>query len=180
MKFLPYEHLKIKSALSSQEVLKRLNNVIEPKRYLRLFGTREKPYEGKAEGEHFEVSRIIGYRNSFLPMINGDIQTDINGCTIYISMRPHILVIAFMVFWLGSVGIGFLGSLISFIPLFGQNSTTHSSLILPLGGMFAFGYGILLGCFKFESIKSKDFFLDLLEAKEVEEMGFTNPFNIAG
>jgi hypothetical protein len=180
MKFLPYERLKINTTLSSQEVLTRLDNVIEPRHFFRFFGTGKKPYEGKVEGVHFEVSRIIGYRNPFLPIIKGDIQTEISGCVTYISMQPHILVIVFSTFWLGCAGLLFLVSLASIISSFGQNSAIDPSLLLLSGGMFAFGYALLLGSFKFESAKSKKFFRELLGAKEVEEMGFAAPFNAAG
>jgi hypothetical protein len=180
MKFLPYERLKIKTLLSNQEVLKRLDNAVEPKRYFRFFGAKDKPYEGKVEGTHFEVSRIIGYRNSFLPMIKGDVQTEMSSCSIYISMQPHVLVIAFMIFWLGGVGLFFLAILGSFILSLAQTGAADPSLLLFPGGMFAFGYALFLGGFKFESIKSKNYFQELFEANEVEEMGIANPFNTAG
>jgi hypothetical protein len=105
MKFLPYEHLKIHTALNREVVLRRLDNVSEPKRYFRFFGSRTRPYEGRREDSHFQISRIIGYRNSFLPMINGDVQSEINGCSIDITMHPHIFVGVFMIVWLGG---GFL------------------------------------------------------------------------
>ena len=180
MKFLPYERLKINSALSSEEILKRLDNVIEPKRYFRLFGSGTKPYQGSVEGSHFEISRSIGYRNSFLPMIKGDVQSEMSGCSVYITMQPHILVIAFMIFWLGGVGVIFLGFLYSLVSPLTEPHTTDPSLALIPGGMFVFGYALSLGGFKFESIKSKKFFRELFEAREVEEMGIANPFEMAG
>ena len=180
MKFLPYEHFKIKTTLSSQEVFKRLDNVIEPKRHFRLFGSGTKPYQGEMEGSHFEISRIIGYKNSFLPMIKGDVQAEIIGCSIHISMQPRAFIIGFMIFWLGGVGFFFFAALGSFISSLAQTSTADPALMLFPGGMFAFGYALLLGGFKFESIKSKKFFQDLFEVEEVEEMGFANPFTAAG
>jgi hypothetical protein len=88
MKFLPYERLKINTTLSSAEVLKRLDIAVEPKRYFGLFRSGTKPYQGSVEGSHFEISRIIGYGNSFLPVIKGDVQSEISGCSVYITMRP--------------------------------------------------------------------------------------------
>lgn len=175
MKFLPYERLKIITSLSVDEVLKRLNNSIEPKRYFRLLGSGTKPYQGSVEGSHFEVSRIIGYRNSFLPMIKGDLQSEISGCSVYITMHPKIFVTAFMIVWLGGVGFFFLTFLYSL-----ASSSTDPSIVLIPGGMFVFGYGLFLGGFKFESIKSRKFFRELFEAREVEEMGIANPFETAG
>ena len=180
MKFLPYEHFKIKTTLSSPEVLKRLDNVIDPKRHFRLFGSGTKPYQGKIEGSHFEISRIIDYRNSFLPMIKGDVQAEMSGCSIHISMQPRALIIGFMIFWLGGVGFFFFVALGSFISSLARTSPADPALIPFLGGMFAFGYALLLGGFKFESIKSKKFFQELFDVEQVEEMGFAHPFRAAG
>jgi hypothetical protein len=106
MKFLPYERMKIHTALSSEEVLKRLDKVIEPERasYSRLFEANTKPYQGSIVGSHFEISRIIGYKNSFLPVIEGDVQTENSGCFIYITMQPQILLLLVTIFWLGVQG----------------------------------------------------------------------------
>jgi hypothetical protein len=180
MKFLPYERLKIITALSNEEVLERLDNVVEPKRYFRFFGSGTKPYQGSVEGSHFEVSRIIGYRNSFLPVIKGDVQSEISGCSVSITMHPHIFVTAFMIFWLGGVGFFFLSFLYSLVSSLTETHTTDPSLALIPGGMFIFGCALFLGGFKFESIKSKKFFQELFEAREVEEMGIANPFEMAG
>ena len=181
MKFLPYEHLKIITALGSEEVFKRLDNTIEPQRYFRLFGSGIKPYQGSVEGSHFEISRIIGYANGFLPVITGDVQSEVSGCSISITMCPSIPVTVFMMIWLGSVTLVFLGTLYyTFIsPLTGPHTTDPSPLLIP-AGMFALGYALFLGGFKLESIPSKKFFQKLFEAREVEEMGIANSFEKAG
>lgn len=180
MKFLPYEHLKIKTRLSADEARKRLADTIEPKRFRRWFEANHKPYQGNMEGCDFEISPIIHYRNSFLPIIKGEIQSEMSGSSVHITMRPHGFVIAFMILWLGGVGFFFLIMLASFISSMTQNNIRDASVLLIPGGMFAFGYALLLGGFKFESIKSKQFFRDLFQAEEVEEMGIVNPFGVAG
>src|SRR5919109_98213 len=136
MKFLPYERLQIHTALSSEEVLKRLENAIEPKRYFRLFGASTKPYQGKVEGSHFEMSRIIGYRNSFLPMIKGDVQSETSGCSVYLTMHPHIVVTVFMIFWLGAVGFFFFSFLFSHVSQLTQLHTIDLSVAFIPGWMF--------------------------------------------
>lgn len=175
MKFLPYEHFKIRTLLTKQEVLKRLDSVVEPKRSFHFFGSREKPYQGKIAGPHFEVSRIINYGNSFLPMIKGDVESEIIGSSVLISMQPHIFVIVFMPLWVGGMGVFFLVTLISLLSSSLQVNITNPSLLRPLEAMFVFCVAALVA-FKFEAIKSKKFFEELFEAAEVEEMGFANPF----
>jgi len=181
MKFLPYEHLKIITTLTSEDVLRRFNNAIEPYRLFRLFGAGTKPYQGSVEGSHFEVSRITGYTNGFLPVITGDVQSEINGCSIHITMRPSIPVTLFMIIWLGGVALAFLSILYyAFIsPLTGSHTTDPSPLLIPVG-MFGLGYALFLGGFKFESIPSKKFFQKLFEARDVEEIGIANSFEKAG
>ena len=179
MKFLPYEHLKIRTRLSTDEAQKRLADIIEAKRFFRWFESNHKPYQGIIEGSHFEVSRIIHYRNSFLPNIKGEIQPDMRGCSIDIRMYPHGIVIAVMILWLGSVGFFFLSMLGSFVFSAAQSHSGDLSILLIPAVMFAFGYALLLGGFKFESVKSKKFFRELFQADEVEEMGIVNTFGAA-
>jgi hypothetical protein len=95
-------------------------------------------------------------------------------------MHPQIFVTVFMIFWLGVVGVFFLGFLYSFVSSLMEPPTTDPSLAFVPGGMFVFGYSLFLVGFKFESIKSKKFFRELFEVREVEEMGIANPFETAG
>jgi hypothetical protein len=85
-----------------------------------------------------------------------------------------------MIFWLGFVGLFCLWFLYALISSFTDPLTTGLFVALIPGGMFVFGYAMFLGGFKFESIKSKKFFRELFEAREVEEMGIANPFEMAG
>ena len=180
MIFLPYEKLTIKTKLRPEEVLQNLNNVVEPRKHFRGWKkTSEKSYEGNVEGLSFNLFRIIYYRNSFLPVIKGKIESDIGGSSIQISMHPHILVILFMVIWMAGAGWMFFSSFsfeifkndprgFDFIPDF---------LYSPFS-MILFAYALILGGFKFESVKSKKFFKELFEASEVEEFSLSRFLNI--
>jgi len=55
------------------------------------------------EGSHFKVRRVLGMwvRNSFLPVVIGDIAQGEFGTEVRIRMRLHAGVAAFMVFWFG-------------------------------------------------------------------------------
>lgn len=180
MKLIPYEHLNIKSALSKQEVITKLNNITEPKRNFWFFSSNTKPYQGKIENSHFEISRIIRYRNSFLPTIKGEVKSDTNTCIISLTMHPQIFVIVFMIFWLGVVGLAFLTALSTFIIYFEKTSIENTMFLLISGGMFVFGYGLLLGSFQFEAEKSKKFLQELFESEDIEEAGFSNLFSPKG
>ena len=161
MKFLPYENFTITTRLSSNEILKRLEDSVEPRKGFQWIRSTSsyKPYQGEIKEAAFSISRIINYRNSFLPQISGEIGPG----TIKINMHLHPFVLVFVTFWLGSVGCMFLFMLSQFlmtnnedIPLIG--------LIAPLG-MFLFGYLLTLGGFKAEARQSKEFLMELFEAE---------------
>lgn len=94
-KYLPFENYVMTSKLSVEEVKRRLADNIEPKKSLRLSvfnrGTN-KPYEGEILGDTFTISRIINYRNSFLPVITGHISTFLGTTQINVKMRPMTFV----------------------------------------------------------------------------------------
>ena len=166
MKLIPYETLTINTSLNPSEALHKLQTVIESKRIFRWWFSAHKPYEGAINGDHFTVSRILGYRNSFKPIIHGKIQQEINGCSIYVTLRLDRLVAVFMAIWFGLVFIGFFSFLVNFIgsvALEGKWQPNLTSPMLISFGMLVFGYGLMMGGFIFESAKSKAFFRKLFQ-----------------
>jgi len=131
-----------------------------------IFGSSDhKPYEGSVNGNSFSITRIIVYRNSFLPRINGIIEKDFNGNKINVKMRLHVFVIVFMFIWFGGIGIGCLAVLATGFKFGSQNFEPMS--LIPFG-MLIFGYALVTGGFKYESIKSKKYLAQLFEA-EIEK-----------
>jgi hypothetical protein len=104
MLLAPFEHLTIETPLAPEEVRQRLAEVVEPRRGFRSFSRNHKAYQGEFRDYQFEVTRIIHYRNSFLPVIKGEIRQDLGGSVIDIKMYPHIFVIIFMILWFGFAG----------------------------------------------------------------------------
>lgn len=99
MKFLPTENITYKTRLKEDEIIRRLSDCIEPEKTFRfgIFSSGStKSYEGKINGQTFNIKRIISYRNSFLPRINGVIERDFDGLTIKVKMRLHTFVIVFL------------------------------------------------------------------------------------
>lgn len=170
MKLLPYEHFKITTHLGGDEAVRKLEDAIQPRRLIKFVGTSQKPYEGEFDGSHFEVTRIIGYSNSFLPLIKGDLGLNNGGCSISVSMRPHALVIAFMSLILIQLGFLFLALLISFVSSLVRTEAADPIPFLGVGGMFALVYALFFGGFKSEAVKSKEFFQELFAVDQVEEL----------
>ena len=126
-----------------------------------IFGSSDhKPYAGSINGNSFSITRIIGYRNSFLPRIKGSIKKGVGKTEVNIKMRLHPFVLVFMFVWCGGVGFGFLAFLTSSIG----KGTFEPTILIPLA-MLLFGYGLTTGGFKYESIKSRKYLAELFEAE---------------
>lgn len=166
---LPFDNFRLVTKLASAEVKSRIERSIEPEQYfnLSLFNNRQMPYEGELIGDSFKISRVINYRNSFLPIIRGEIYEGIGQTEVVINMRPVVFVIIFMSVWLGVIGMVCLGAVILAIIQITRTSTiSFSPLVLIPFFMFAFGCCLMLIPYKIESRKSKAFLKQLLEAEE--------------
>ncbi|WP_338762915.1 hypothetical protein WAF17_18570 [Bernardetia sp. ABR2-2B] len=163
MKILPYDNLTYKTHLSKEEIAKRLNEVTEPKKMIRMTGVfsnkNHKEYEGAVDTNSFKISRIIGYRNSFLPRIEGEIEESKESTLVHIKMRLHTFVLVFMGIWLTIVGLVAIAVLSS---LFLSESNIGFGVFIPC---FMFLVGLLMPilAFHYEGNKSKEFFENLFE-----------------
>jgi hypothetical protein len=166
-KFLPFENYVLTSKLTPAEVHNCLSGQIEsPKSFSFSLLHREsnKPYEGEILENTFTIQRIIDYRNSFLPIIKGNISTSLGETYIKITMRPAIFVMIFISFWLGIIGIVCLCMLWAGIRQIDQISMDgFSPVVLIPFGMFMFGYLLTIFGFKVEAKKSKAFLASLLK-----------------
>jgi len=166
--YLPFENYELTTALSTDEVHTRLSNIIEAKKRFRLSLFKRnavKPYEGEINANSFCISRIIHYKNSFLPLIKGEIALAGDKTTIKIKMRPATSVLVFMSFWLGTVALVCLALLV--IGLLRWKQILHSGfspmLLIPYI-MLLFGSLLIYFGFKTESKKSKTYIAELLQA----------------
>ena len=168
MKYLPFENIIYRTRLDSTEILKRLGESIEIKKTKLISEIRisnyHKPYEGNIKGSSFFLTRIIWYRNSFLPRIKGVVLDDINGTKIHVRMRIHPFVAVFMFIWFGVLGIMLFIFLISFLSRQNFEAKVMVMGLVPFG-MIVVGYALMMGAFKYESIKSKKYLCELFEAE---------------
>jgi hypothetical protein len=177
MRLFPFEHLVVRTSLTEIEIVEKLESSIEPKRLLRIFDFDHKPYQGKIEDHSFSTERIISYRNSSLPQIKGTIEPEIGGCKIEMTMSLHPFAALFTALWVSILGLTMVGTLISGIQ---SGNLLSFWELLPTAGMIIFGYGLTLGAFKIESVKSKTFFRELFRANQVDELGFQGLFRKNG
>jgi hypothetical protein len=148
---LPYERFAIETTLSPEEVAQRLRDVTEPGRLLRIRSERSKEFRGSVNDREFTITRIIRYRNSFLPAVRGRIEPAQDGTCVEVSMRLHGFVLAFMGLWFGLVTVIFVG----FIAAVAITQKFTPAVFAPLG-FYAFGYALATGAFKVESGRTRE------------------------
>jgi hypothetical protein len=169
-KYLPVEDYVLTTKLSPQEVHNRIAANIEPRAGIRLSllpRHTSKPYEGQIYNNQFTISRIIHYRNSFLPIIKGTISSYLSQTQIAITMKPHSFVLVFMLVWMGFVGLACVGILIALAikgnRLFGGGFSPFA--FIPFV-MLVFGALLTHFAFKMESKKARLFLAYLLQGQE--------------
>ncbi|OXA76324.1 hypothetical protein SAMN05444397_10147 [Flavobacterium aquidurense] len=170
-KLLPFEKLVYQSTLSKEELINHLQNEIEAEKSFG-FGVQKssysKPYIGKTNSNRFEIKRVVNYRNSFLPVIKGQIKDGINGAKINVKMGLVDFVKVFMILWLGAVSLGCAGAIYSLFFTDTANSEAGFFMFIPFA-MLLFGLAMVYFGFKTESKKSIKDLEGILHAKVIEE-----------
>lgn len=162
-RILPFEKITYRTRLSKNQVLDRLNTNIEPKRIFNLFG---KPYTrlytGIVRDDSFKIERVIQYRNSFRPVITGNVYTDYKGTAIDVKMKMVTPVLVLTTIWFIGILIGCIATTIMMM----NDGVTIPMLIPHL--LLVLGIVMVTGGFKMETSKSKNDLSNILEA-EIEE-----------
>ena len=104
MKYLPFENITYKSRLSQEEILKRLEEVVDTENHLRLFSffnkrNKDKKFKGSINGNTFKMIRIKAYGFSSLPIIKGVVEEDFEYTKIQVKMRPKLFELTFIYFF---------------------------------------------------------------------------------
>ena len=170
-KLFPFEKLVYHSTLNKEELIHHLQNEIEADKSFGFNARKSsysKPYIGKIYTNRFEIKKVVNYRNSFLPIIKGEIKDGINGAKIDVKMGLVDFVKAFMILWLGGVSFGCIGALYSLIFTDTANSEAGFFMFIPFA-MLLFGLVMVSFGFKTESQKSIKDLEEILKAKIIEQ-----------
>lgn len=127
------------SSLSKEEIIQRLHESTHTQAsfFTRLFNRYSRAYRGKIKADSFEITKVIHYKNSFTPLIRGQIQSQMNGSSIRVTLTLQKSVQAFMFSWLSGVfGMGFL---FLYIALTNKDEGFSPFILLGPVVMFAFG-----------------------------------------
>lgn len=161
MILIPYETVSYTTNLSKEAVRERLAEVVRPTMSFSFSFWKDpggKEYRGEVNEDGFEIVRIIRGRNSFIPVISGDISEQVGGCTIAVSMRLHFFVMVFIVFWCGIVGMGAVSALVS----------SHGNAVVPIC-MLLFMYFMTIIGFNIEKNRSIKDLQRILDAEVINE-----------
>jgi WD40 repeat protein len=147
MKLLPYYTFSLQTHEPLSIVLKRLAAQVEPPKTFRLFLPQDHlPYEGTVSETGFQISRMIDYRNSMLPVIRGYFEQLPDRTIVQIKMTLHPLVLGF----LGFFYLAWYSFVVPFTLISGWNGLTALFVGLPLAMLVIFG-----GAFWFEAQHSR-------------------------
>ena len=156
---LPYKQLVFESSLSKEEVVRRLSLEVASRRW-GWFERRTEKFEGAVTEGGFQISRIIRYRNSFLPVIQGRFYPLAKGVRIEVTMRLHMAVLIFSIVWLSIVGVGAL----AFGSQIIATGKIEAGMLIPFGMLLFFYLMVTIG-FGVEASKARKQLSGILEAE---------------
>jgi len=162
MKLFPYCALSLRSELTPDAIAALFGSCIEKQQWMRFSGG-DRRFQGSFSSNTFTISRIIGYRNSFIPFIFGKVEPLGEGSLIRLVMRPHMAVSIFMSIWFSGV---IFGACAVIFGLISGKTPPHPMLLIPFG-MLLFGVALVSGGFWFEASKQMPMLLDLFKATEI-------------
>ena len=161
MAFVPFESVTYETNLKYDQIIKRIREIMGPRRFFRLFGSKsDKAYEGAIKDNYFVLNREITFTNLFTPIMMGKIIKEENKTKIEVKFRLHLLVRIVMLIWLVAVTVILFNNIMKIIT----NNGTNHNLFTPIL-VLVIGYVVMTGAFKTESKKDKEYLAELFEVK---------------
>ena len=154
MRFFPSLTENFTSPLPPTELLGHVQDCVQQAR----------DFSGRVTGNQFTISRVIAYRNSMLPRINGAVMAGPGGGScLHLQHSLHPFVLAFAALWLGGLGclVAELG-LGLLVGLFGANVGRPGWPDLIPVGMFVVGLLLFTVPFWAEVRQSRPRLIELL------------------
>lgn len=146
MRFIPKMEFNIQTSQSKDYVLRKLKVNTHPDQKIPRYclPRYSEPFYGQVGCNNFLVCPVTQYsRNSFLPVINGEVFDNDDGAVVHVCMKMYNLVQAFWITWLSLALVFFVSIFVTFIA---NNQQFQIGVFVPL---FLFGYGYCLGYFAF-------------------------------
>lgn len=167
MKLIPFDHINYTTQLSSEEVKKRISDVLEPRKFIRMKGilasNNHKPFEGTIKNNEFEISTINNKKNQFA-ITKGLIKEQFNdGCNIELKIKIRDI------FYL-ILGIGMIVFLVMFFSIIIHDLPSDIQFIkfiIPIIAVLISYINVLI-VFNWERKKVMKDLTELLELMESE------------
>ena len=166
MNFFQVVRYTLETNLDQLELLELLKKNIDQDNNTFQIGfgiSSPKRFIGKIKNNSFKANRVLNYRNSFSPIVFGEIQRkNRNSTEIKLNLRIHLLVKVFSIIWFTGFTLGsslFIFSAISSGQLF---PPAYLIVLAPIALFLVFNY-----FFKKEVKLSKEILMQILEAEEI-------------
>lgn len=170
MKLLPYDNLTLHSPLSPADVIARVKSVTTQTGSTFIYWGLSIPdgYIGSVNENSFSISFHRRFRkNSFRPVINGEVEPGIGGSIIKLKMRMSLFVVIFLAIWFALALAACAFALAQFFANTEAFSVDSLDLLIPVG-MVALFYAVILISFHGGVKKTRATLESLLQAREVE------------
>ena len=99
MWLIPYRRIDIQSPLSAEEVVRRLSTATDPRRWWSSMQS-EKYFRGSVSDTELRLIPVIEGRNSYLPVLHGDMTPAGTGTEVRVSFALHPLAVGWIIIFL--------------------------------------------------------------------------------
>ena len=149
MPFLPDKRFVIEAGDAPDVVRERLEAQIAPARPLAL-RKPDRPFAGRIGADSFELRPVLGYRNSFVPFVQGSYRTGLAGTRIDVRMRLLRPVAVFMAAWLA-----FAALFVVLAAIAAAHDPLRLGFVVLALAFFAVGYGCMSVLFWLEARRTR-------------------------
>lgn len=129
---MPYLEEQIDSTKTSEDICMILKSVTDSRKFA-LSANAE--FFGQVYPPGFRIAPRLDYRNSFVPVLTGNMTEKEGGTTIAVTLQMHILTRIFLVIWNGMACFFFLCAILAFFT----EGMEQITLIAVSLGLLIFG-----------------------------------------
>jgi hypothetical protein len=166
MRFLTYDSFIINTKMPPHEVRRIIGDLVEQKRWVWRWNLT-KPFRGEIRENTFKMYKAIRYRNSFLPIVCGEILTCHAGTMVRIIMRPCGFTIAFLCVFIGMMCFQILDGLGDWILYVAKiqplDYASMDRLLFGMAGICIIYLFSICG-YKFESIRARSLLYEKMKS----------------
>ena len=139
-------------------VLSRLKANVDRDRIVRVESKQDKSFHGTISSDGFKIRKIVNYRSSYVPTIEGKLIKRTYGTNVRLKVYAHPIVLLFMIIWF-SLLVGFI-----IMTLLSTFSNTTALIVIPFLLIFGLvGISSASSGYKKEWKKSEDLLYKIIK-----------------